>query len=163
MYVVYRHFNSNGELIYVGQTHDPSERLSKHRTNSLWWDLVASTTYTRYETLAEATQAEITAIRTERPLWNRNHAMRMTLINEKITAATPFVKSLYTAWPAGTPLLSALEIQNLMNITTGFMGNRIVAELLRESGIESKSSNHRRGYKYIDVEFSVKLTTIDTA
>lgn len=70
--VVYRLFDAEGDLLYVGCTTDMVRRVVHHRmpSGSPWWPLVASYTMTEYPTHEEAFSAETVAIRTEAPRFN---------------------------------------------------------------------------------------------
>ena len=68
---LYRHFDAAGVLLYVGVTRTPNIRLANHLLSSNWRDLITTITIERFLTRVEAVQAETTAIRTERPLYNR--------------------------------------------------------------------------------------------
>ena len=72
-YVLYRHFDRAGRLLYAGRTNEPPRRLRDHRQTKAWWAEVASTTYAPYESLEALKAAERTAIETEHPLWNVQH------------------------------------------------------------------------------------------
>lgn len=67
---LYRHFDLNGELLYVGITNHPQLRWLQHRETSPWAWLVADTTLHWLPDRAKAAAAERRAIRTERPLFN---------------------------------------------------------------------------------------------
>lgn len=68
--VLYRYFDSEGQLLYVGVTGDNTKRQSQHRRNSFWFGEVASATYEYFETRDEALEAETNAIRRENPKHN---------------------------------------------------------------------------------------------
>lgn len=70
-YIVYRYFDADDNLLYVGQTHSFFARLHAHERNSSWFGLVASVTLERFETEAEMKAAEIVAIRNEESLYNK--------------------------------------------------------------------------------------------
>lgn len=67
---VYRAFNGAGDLLYVGSTVLPGERMRNHYLNSRWWFAAKRITFTAYATEAEARGAEVVAIRCEHPRWN---------------------------------------------------------------------------------------------
>lgn len=70
IFILYRHFNSESLLIYVGITSDPAKRLRAHQSRSQWWAEVADGGYTTYETFdsrEELILAEKDAIASERP------------------------------------------------------------------------------------------------
>lgn len=68
--VLYRHFSSDGQLLYVGVSKNGFDRLADHVRSSDWRREIASITLQWFDDLDEALDAECAAINTERPLWN---------------------------------------------------------------------------------------------
>lgn len=68
--ILYRYFDSEGELLYVGVTGDNTKRQSQHRRNSFWFGEIASATYEHFDNREDALAAETLAIRTEKPKHN---------------------------------------------------------------------------------------------
>lgn len=68
---LYRLFNADGQLLYVGISSDPPTRYVNHAYEKLWWHEVATTTEEWIETRAEALREETRAIKTELPCYNR--------------------------------------------------------------------------------------------
>jgi excinuclease UvrABC nuclease subunit len=66
---VYRHFDGDGRLLYVGCSLNPIMRLQQHR-RSCWFDQIARVDIERHATRREALAAEATAIRLENPKYN---------------------------------------------------------------------------------------------
>lgn len=66
---LYRFFNSGDELLYVGVTIRLDRRLSEHRRADRWGAVVRVTTEL-FPSAVDAREAELVAIRTERPRWN---------------------------------------------------------------------------------------------
>jgi predicted GIY-YIG superfamily endonuclease len=73
---LYRHFNSEGVLLYVGITNTWPKRLSAHRRNAHWFDTVKYVTIEQLKDRDELELAEAIAIRDEKPQCNvqRPHA-----------------------------------------------------------------------------------------
>lgn len=67
---VYRHFDADGRLIYVGCTVSPPQRLEQHRQNSWWFDQVARTRMIVFPNRDYALEMERQAIAQENPRWN---------------------------------------------------------------------------------------------
>ena len=67
---LYRFYDSQGILLYVGITNSVRNRTSQHRYTQPWWDLVSQMTVERFATRAESEIAERVAIRDEDPLFN---------------------------------------------------------------------------------------------
>lgn len=70
---LYRHFDKEGQLLYVGISCNHVTRLSQHRSNSSWFPLIASITIEQFKTKSDAEKAERIAIVKERPIFNRAH------------------------------------------------------------------------------------------
>jgi len=67
---VYRFFDADGQLIYVGCTHKPEQRIAIHQYTMWWAPQIARTKIKVYADKASARAAEAEAIRNERPRWN---------------------------------------------------------------------------------------------
>lgn len=68
--VVYRVYDANDCLLYVGSTGDLPARLSVHRREAPWWPAAVRMTRQDHGLLIDARIAERTAIDTEHPLFN---------------------------------------------------------------------------------------------
>ena len=71
---LYRHFDADGRLLYVGAAISVTRRTYRHRAMSEWFDDVRTITIEPFDSEEEALAAEIEAIRTEGPLFNTQHA-----------------------------------------------------------------------------------------
>jgi predicted GIY-YIG superfamily endonuclease len=75
-YFVYRHFDKNDVLLYIGISNAPFVRLKAHQKKSVWIDELMDgghTTYEPHESKAEAHRAEAEAIQREHPRYNKHH------------------------------------------------------------------------------------------
>lgn len=78
-HILYRHFDEDGTLLYVGKTsRPPMQRLSEHVRNSDWSRRIATVRFERFENAAALARAEREAIQTEGPLFNTAHSRRRT-------------------------------------------------------------------------------------
>lgn len=68
---VYRCFDAEGRLVYVGSTGDLFSRLAQHRATSWWAPTVAKVKAEFYATGVLAREVERRAIRDEVPRWNK--------------------------------------------------------------------------------------------
>jgi hypothetical protein len=73
---LYRHFDEEGVLLYVGISVSPISRLEAHLGRSSWVGRICKVTIERHRTRSDAEIAERTAIETERPMHNIRHAVR---------------------------------------------------------------------------------------
>jgi predicted GIY-YIG superfamily endonuclease len=67
---LYRYFDSEGQLLYVGITGDNTKRQSQHRRSSFWFGEIAYATFEHFEERQKALEAEGKAIKDEKPLHN---------------------------------------------------------------------------------------------
>lgn len=70
---VYRCYEADGGLLYVGCTQDVDRRLSEHRRVQFWAPRIARVEVVSYPSAVEALAAEKTAILTEQPRFNRQY------------------------------------------------------------------------------------------
>ena len=69
--VLYRFFDSEGTLLYVGISNDWISRLRHHEQHSDFFSAVSDITFERYPDRPAVVAAELMAITTEDPLFNR--------------------------------------------------------------------------------------------
>lgn len=69
-WIVYRYFDADGAVIYIGCTNDQLGRMYQHSRSTPWWHEVRSQQVERYPSRDEGLAAEALAIRTEYPLYN---------------------------------------------------------------------------------------------
>lgn len=67
---VYRFYDADGRLLYVGITKRRQRRISEHAASKTWWHEVASATFEHHPTRSAAALAEATAIQHEDPVHN---------------------------------------------------------------------------------------------
>lgn len=91
-YWVYRYFDANGVLLYVGITHDLEQRDRGHLA-SIFRPYVADRTVTRYDSRTEASVAEINAIRTEDPVFNLKDSAGHRLWKDRVRRGVEYVES----------------------------------------------------------------------
>jgi len=70
---LYRYFDAEGQLLYVGISLSAVARAVQHKQTAAWWPLMANMQRETYPTRADAEQAERRAIRSERPIHNVVH------------------------------------------------------------------------------------------
>ena len=62
MTALYRYFDADELLLYVGISKQPINRLGQHRQDKSWWEQISTVRIERYRTRAEALDAERDAI-----------------------------------------------------------------------------------------------------
>jgi predicted GIY-YIG superfamily endonuclease len=68
---LYRLFNAEGALLYIGISFDPAHRAHSHSGDKPWWNEVADRQEVWFENRRAAEDAERTAIVAESPRYNR--------------------------------------------------------------------------------------------
>ena len=73
---LYRHYDKEWNLLYVGISLNAIKRMIDHRSQSReWFDEIAFTQRKVYPSRAEAEKAEAIAIRNENPKWNKDRPL----------------------------------------------------------------------------------------
>lgn len=71
---LYRHYDDEGNLLYVGISVSFLARTQQHKENSGWFSEIKSITIEKHESREEAIEAERKAIQEESPLYNIQHS-----------------------------------------------------------------------------------------
>jgi excinuclease UvrABC nuclease subunit len=103
---LYRHFDKDGKLLYVGVSLSYVQRLAQHRDHAHWFWQVADVKLQPFESRAEAEAAETAAIKAEKPAYNIQHS---TLPKQKIEPR--IAQRVPEAWLAKIKELMDLEQQ----------------------------------------------------
>lgn len=69
---LYRPFDAQGRLLYVGVSEGLFLRLGQHRAESAWAPFAVNITLERFDDRLAALEAELHAIRAEDPVFNKN-------------------------------------------------------------------------------------------
>lgn len=67
---VYRHFDENNVLLYIGSAFKPEQRTIHHKIYAPWGCRIDRVEVERFENIDRARGAEHVAIQTEYPRWN---------------------------------------------------------------------------------------------
>jgi hypothetical protein len=73
-FILYRVYDSAGQLLYVGATTNPSLRLQAHGSTRPWWDDAARIEIAHFNDFDQLAAAEIEAIKEESPRYNQVHS-----------------------------------------------------------------------------------------
>lgn len=76
LHFVYRYFDDEDVLLYVGESADPSRRAQDHANAQQWWPEVARVEVATFLNASAAKAEEARAIRDERPVYNLAGAPR---------------------------------------------------------------------------------------
>lgn len=70
---LYKLYSSRGVLLYVGITKNLKQRMSAHRSTQPWFHMVQSKKVFSLPSFGAAADAELLAITSERPKFNKGH------------------------------------------------------------------------------------------
>ena len=73
LHELYRYFDSNDTLLYVGISYSAVARAAQHKSNSHWYARVARIEISRARTRDDLIKAEVLAIKLESPKFNKTH------------------------------------------------------------------------------------------
>lgn len=73
---LYRHFDDANNLLYVGVSAAPYNRIGEHMHSSHWAERVCTVTLEWHQSRADAVKAEADAIKNEKPLFNSQRRRR---------------------------------------------------------------------------------------
>ena len=68
--ILYRYFDENDRLLYVGITKNQFSRLQSHAMSAKWFGLIHKATFRHFTSREDVKRAELKAIATENPLFN---------------------------------------------------------------------------------------------
>jgi len=129
---LYRHFNSEGVLLYVGISLNTASRLYQHKKFSKWFDDISEVKIESFDSRAKALKAETKAIKKESPICNIQHNKTdhfdeiekqptESFEGNVLTKRVVHYRSLYTLIEAGKELgFSAGKVKSL--IESGRLG-----------------------------------------
>lgn len=67
---LYRHYKTDGTLLYIGISVNVAARLAGHKTHSKWFKDIATIKIEHFDNPSDARKAEKAAIISEKPLFN---------------------------------------------------------------------------------------------
>ncbi len=119
---IYRLYDANDVLLYVGVAYDFDARFKQHRYHKGWWPQVARKDIVWYECRVDALHAEARAIATENPVHNDRgsaHPIGLAIIHRK--ALRPGQRP---PWSSFRPMQHRVELAR-------YYKRRIVEEVIR--------------------------------
>lgn len=133
---LYRFFDADGDLLYVGIAMNPRSRFNGHASDKEWWPQVARKTVQWYPSRVLADAAETEAIALEKPRYNRAKVPGWLNARNAIVPAQP------GATPEADQLRVAITdafeaIKKIPDEWTAFGEWTLVTEILRASMVAS--------------------------
>ncbi|SEE48472.1 GntR family transcriptional regulator [Streptomyces sp. 2133.1] len=135
---LYRLYDTNEVLLYLGISRFPKYRLREHEDNQSWWHLVARTTVEWHENRTVARETEVRATKEEKPLYDKEwrHSAYDPKAGYDDTADRRLVRETLIArindgsYPAGTVLGTGSVSRELgiARTTVSYILGRLAAE-----------------------------------
>jgi predicted GIY-YIG superfamily endonuclease len=154
-YFVYRHYDEDGKLLYVGVTDEPARRLQEHMRDSRWRGKIVKVDSQRCASKQEAIAAENAAIRKEHPIWNKDRFAVEREIKVPFQARLPESLHMKLSWLA-TVLPGRRSIQELLLTGAARLADQLMIELAAAEKISVGDLHNRmetemrsRGYQPI--------------
>lgn len=72
---LYRLYDAEGSLLYIGITYDLSKRWTSHSYEKTWWHLVTRKEHQWFEDRTQAEEAEKAAVAAEHPRYDATHRL----------------------------------------------------------------------------------------
>lgn len=82
---LYRHFDCDDRLLYIGRSIDALIRLMGHKAVSHWYDQIKKVTIEKFDNSESLITAERRAIVAEQPIFNRTRFIRESLDQEEVS------------------------------------------------------------------------------
>ena len=115
---LYRHFDKEGNLLYVGISLNALTRLGQHSAYSTWYKSIANVTIEHFETREDALHAETKAIIKEKPAHNIQKTK--TIIEEDKREEIQNARDMLTKKIVYfNPMYTVDEVCNILNIGSG--------------------------------------------
>lgn len=144
---VYRLYDTDGTLLYIGSAYDPEERCKEHRGQP-WWPRVARRTEEWFGHRNSAYAAEMKAIAAEKPLHNAmgpGYAQRVTdATRQRNELASLRQKLLREAGQIGLQVSDALRKQGVSYPEARRAGEEATIGFLEETGLFAGAVKRRR-------------------
>lgn len=119
MAFVYRYYNDEGVLLYIGESLSYIRRLSEHLKKASWVESVCSVTLERFDTKKQAQNAEREAIEKENPVFNKQYNQKTKSNSKECFSLKPNEELEMTFKELiDSKGLSTKEVANKCNVTT---------------------------------------------
>jgi predicted GIY-YIG superfamily endonuclease len=92
-FYVYRHFDADSNLLYVGMSASPIARYFTHKCSSNWRDRISRIEISAYPIKALALEDESKAMRDENPLFNKQKRIKKLFLSDIVEPNWPLIIS----------------------------------------------------------------------
>ncbi len=114
---LYRHFDKDGTLLYVGVSINALNRLAQHKEASHWFIEITSVKIEQFQSREEVLRAEREAITNENPLHNLKRPKKREVVDAESTSAKGESRSdLIKRIVQFNPMYSLQEAAGVLNV-----------------------------------------------
>lgn len=113
---LYRHFNAENELLYVGISINAPNRQSQHKHASRWFKEVTRIEIESYEYREQALQIERNAIETEKPKYNIQHQVEEPRVKDYSVTIENSETELVHHIVSHRPLYNVTDAASILNL-----------------------------------------------
>ena len=149
MQCLYRHFDKDGQLLYVGISLSAIQRLAQHREASSWFNEITKVTIEHYETREEVVRVERETIQRENPKYNIKHRrVNLKPSNQQIDEAR--LTRVVTEYQ---PMYTPDEAANLLKVSVETVRLYIRLDKLGAKSMPARKASKRyliSGWQLID-------------
>lgn len=138
---LYRHFDQDGVLLYVGISLNAIQRLSQHRDHSSWFGSIARVEIKTFETREAAMEAERVTIANENPKYNVRRPPP-TKLKKKVEESRADLVARIVSFK---PMYSIAEVANILQISEKWAKHLTNTNRLRYVLIYEGTRNTRFG------------------
>lgn len=133
---LYRHYDSQGVLLYIGVSLKQLQRLQQHSNSSFWFNQIETIKVEYFETRELALAAERAAIIAEKPLHNKQHSTFTVAFNELLG---DFLQAFLLCNSIGEQkiLLLLLKVSSLSSVEARVTLS--YADIARQSGLSVRT------------------------
>lgn len=158
---LYRHFNHDGDLLYVGISLSAAERLRQHVDGSCWRYEIARMEISWFESRQEALAAEKEAIKSEAPIFNRTHSARVkrAVPSDAEMVANSHVAKNSNARNADEQTMKLCESEADAIAVSIHLSGRKQSEIASLMGISEAYLSHlKRGHRSLTARMLIRFT-----
>ena len=98
MEYLYRHFDCDGRLLYVGISNCVPRRTDQHKKKATWFDKISKIEIQSFVLRCDAVVAEMHAIKNESPQFNVEHSLSIKRKQNKMPSNDKASKALLHEW-----------------------------------------------------------------
>jgi excisionase family DNA binding protein len=147
---LYRHFDAEGSLLYVGISLSFVNRLSQHKDHSHWFDKISRVEVRSFPTRQKALEAEKAAIQNENPKFNIAHSKSKVVQIHKVGGIPGAAESRKGIVANVKPAYSYAEAGSLLGVSANTISKMVRDGHLGSTQLGPVSKKIITGWQMID-------------